>query len=99
MKTNVVRYRTHPQHAQENVALIRAVFAELRETRPAGLHYEALHAADGVTFTHVVSVQDGLAAHPLLALPSFQAFLAGIRSRCAEPPATLESALLGRYGG
>ncbi|MBE7369549.1 hypothetical protein [Ramlibacter pallidus] len=99
MKTSIVRYRTHPQHAEENAALVGEVFRALAQARPAGLHYEALRAPDGVSFIHVVSVDETLPVHPLTSLPAFQAFVAGIRTRCAEPPAPLESMLLGRYAG
>jgi hypothetical protein len=97
MKTTVVRYRTHPQHAQENAALVGEVFKALASAQPQGLHYEAMRAADGVTFTHVVSVDETLPVHPLTSLPAFQAFVAGIRARCVEPPAPVESVLVGRY--
>jgi hypothetical protein len=96
MKTTVVRYRTHPRHADENVALVGEVFMALASAQPQGLHYEAMRAADGVTFTHVISVDETLPVHPLTSLPAFQAF-DGIRGRCVEPPASVESALVGRY--
>jgi hypothetical protein len=99
MKTAVVRYRTHPEHAEENAALVGEVFRALAQARPAGLHYEAVRGPDGVSFTHVVSVDESLPVHPLTSLPAFQAFVAGIRARCVEPPAPPESALLGRYPG
>lgn len=97
MKTSIVRYRTYPQHAEENAALVRGVFEALASARPEGLRYEALRAADGVTFTHVVTVDETLPVHPLTSLPAFQAFVAGIRARCAEPPAPAEFQLVGRY--
>jgi hypothetical protein len=95
--TTVVRYKTHPQHAEENAALVQAVFAALQRARPAGLRYQSLRGRDGVTFTHLATIDDGLDPHPLTSLPAVQAFLAGLRSRCAEPPAIVESELLGRY--
>ena len=39
--TKVVRYTTHPDHANENERLIREVFAELAEHKPNGLRYAA----------------------------------------------------------
>ena len=36
MSTVVVRYRTKPEHADENQRLVEAVFAELAATTPAG---------------------------------------------------------------
>jgi hypothetical protein len=38
-KNVVVRYRTRPDAAEENARLVAAVFAELSEVDPGGLHY------------------------------------------------------------
>jgi hypothetical protein len=97
--TTVVRYKTHPEHADENAALVQAVFLALQRVRPAGLRYQSLRGRDGVTFTHFAMIDDGLEDHPLTSLPEFQAFLADLRTRCAEPPAVVDSELLGRYEG
>lgn len=97
MKTSIVRYRTHPQHAEENAALVRDVFAALQRARPAGLEYQAFRAADGVSFFHLVSVEESLAEHPLTSLPAFQAFVADIRRRCEEAPANAAVTVVGRY--
>jgi hypothetical protein len=35
----VIRYKTHPEAADENERLIRGVFAELAADKPDGLHY------------------------------------------------------------
>ena len=51
--TKVVRYRTNPQHADENARLIRDVFAELAAKRPGGLRYASFLLDDGVSFVHV----------------------------------------------
>ena len=99
MKASIVRYRTHPDQAGRNAELVAAVFAALERTRPRGLRYEAIRGADGVSFTHVVSVEEGLAEHPLTSLPEFKAFVEGIRERCAEPPQPAEAEVLGRYTG
>ena len=56
--TKVVRYRTKPEHADENERLVRDVFAELAETDPDGLHYATFRLDDGVSFVHV-AVLDG----------------------------------------
>jgi hypothetical protein len=52
----MIRYRTHPEHAEENQRLIQAVFAELAEQRPPGVHYTAFRLDDGVSFVHVVAL-------------------------------------------
>jgi hypothetical protein len=95
----VIRYKTHPRYAEENAALVKAVFQALQRARPAGLRYQCLRGVDGVTFTHVVTTDDALAQNPLPVLPEFQAFVTDLDKRCAEPPARIESELLGRYEG
>ena len=97
--TTVVRYTTHPHHADTNAALVEAVFAALQRLRPAGLRYQSLRGRDGVTFTHLATIDDGLAAHPLTSLPEFQVFLADLRARCAQPPTLVDSEVLGHYEG
>ena len=83
--TKVVRYRTKPEHADENERLIREVFAELAEHGAgSGLHYAAFRLDDGVSFLHV-AVLDG-EENPLTSSPAFAAFQAGIGGRCAEGP-------------
>ena len=74
--TKVIRYRTKPEHADENERLIRDVFAELADGDPAGLHYTAFRLDDGVSFLHV-AVLDG-EVNPLTSSPAFAAFQAGI---------------------
>lgn len=96
-RTIMVRYKTHPAQAEENAALVAKVFAALARERPAGVSYQVLRADDGVSFTHVATVEDGLAVHPLTSLPEFQAFVADIRSRCETPPQQVAATVLGRY--
>lgn len=99
MHTTVVRYKTHPQQGDENAALIKTVLEALRRAQPAGLRYQAVRGRDGVTFTHVATVDDSEGPSPLTALPEFAAFVADLRARCAEPPAIVEGDSLGRYEG
>jgi hypothetical protein len=99
MHTTVVCYKTHPEHADQNAAFIKSVFDGLRRAKPTGLRYQAVRGRDGVTFTHVATVEDSEAASPLTTLPEFKAFVAELRQRCAEPPAFVEGDTLGRYEG
>jgi hypothetical protein len=93
--TKVIRYKTHPESADENERLIRDVFAELAERQPTGLHYAAFRLDDGVTFIHV-AVIDG-AANPLSVSAAFGKFQAGIQDRCIEGPAAADAAIVGSY--
>lgn len=94
----IVRYRVRPEHVEENVRLVEAVFAELARTRPAGLAYASFR--DGTAFVHVAEI-DLVAAnnnHPLQRLSAFRAFTADIAARCEEPPATTAVTVVGSYG-
>ncbi len=93
--TKVIRYKTKPEHADENERLVRAVFAELATTSPKGLHYASFRLDDGVSFLHV-AVFDG-EENPLTASAAFGAFQSGIEDRCAEGPAPADATMIGSY--
>ncbi len=91
----IVRYTTRPEHADENERLIRAVFAELAESRPDGFHYVATRLEDGVSFVHFATFEGE--ANPLTTSPAFQRFLSGIGDRCVEAPVASEGSPVGSY--
>jgi hypothetical protein len=91
----VIRYTTKPECAEENERLIRAVFAELADTDPGGLHYTAYRLADKVSFVHV-AVLDG-DSNPLTASPAFAEFQRGIADRCAEGPVAADADIIGSH--
>jgi len=96
MKRTLIRYRTKPEQADSNAALIAAVFAELKAAQPDGTRYLSLRLEDD-TFIHLVetTADDGSSALPKL--PAFQAFQSGIRERCAEPPLVKGATIVGNY--
>ena len=96
--TKVVRYRTNPQDAAENVRLIRDVFAELAAAPPSGLRYTSFQLDDGVSFVHVAVLDDEV-RNPLLDSAAFAKFQAGIKDRCAEGPIAADATVLGSYPG
>src|ERR1051325_6987279 len=85
MRTVMVRYKTKEGRADENEALIRAVFAELRTRAPGGLRYASYRLPDGVSFVHIAKV-DTAGDNPLTSLPAFKAFQSEIEDRCVEQP-------------
>jgi hypothetical protein len=93
----VVRYRTKPDRAEENVALIEKVFAELDASRPVGLRYANFRLADGVSFVHVAEVDTADGSNPLTKTAAFQEFLRDIADRCEEGPVASEATLVGSY--
>jgi hypothetical protein len=92
----VVRYEVKPERVAEHEALLQGVFDELREVAPAGLSYDVVRLADGVSFLHMASI--AAADNPLTSLGAFRRFAAEIGSRCQAPPVTSEVALIGTYG-
>ncbi len=96
MKTIMVRYKTSSAaQADANEALVRAVFEELRARAPGGLRYASYRLADGLTFVHVATHE---ADNPLTGLPSFKAFQAQLKDRCAELPVVTELSPVDSYG-
>ena len=81
----IVRYKVKADRADENVAFVKAVYAELEEKKPAGLRYATFVAEDGVTFIHIASVAGD--ENPLVQMDAFKAFQKDLRDRCEEPPA------------
>jgi hypothetical protein len=84
MRRVIVRYTVKPDQADANEELVRAVYAELAETRPAGFRYATFQLDDGVSFVHVASYDTD--ENPLLESAAFQAFQENIRERCEVPP-------------
>lgn len=90
----IVRYRVRPERVAENEELVRAVYDELAETAPAGLHYATFKSADGVTFVHVARHAED---NPLRSVEAFARFQEGIQDRCDEPPVVTELEEIGSY--
>jgi hypothetical protein len=93
--TKVVRYRAKPERADENERLIQAVFAELAESSPEGLHYAAFRLDDGVSFVHLAVIEGDV--NPLNASVAFAAFQAGIGERVDEGPIPADATAVGSY--
>ena len=96
--TVVVTYQLKPERLDEHVALIEDVFAYLNETAPAGVHYAALRAADGFTFTHVGHYDSDEARTAASENDAFARFTAEIADRCAVPPAPAPQQVIGHFG-
>ncbi len=98
MQAIVVRYQTKPERADENEALIEAVFADLATRRPNGFTYQVFRLDDGVSFVHVVVEHDVDAPDSLQDVPAFQAFVGGVVDRCDVLPVATGATVVGRYG-
>ena len=96
MGSSMVRYKVRPERADENVALVQAVYAQLKEERPEGLHYATFRLPDGVSFMHIV-IDSDQPGRILNELAAFKAFVTDIESRCDEPPVATELTRVGSY--
>jgi quinol monooxygenase YgiN len=96
MSHTIVSYTAKPGREQENAALVRAVFEELAEARPAGFRYAVFQAADSGEFVHLYT-DEGAAAGALQQLSAFQAFVAGAADRHEQPATFKEFRLIGAY--
>ncbi len=89
MQQRLIRYQTKPDQAAVNTELVRAVYAELHQTRPDGFRYATLMLDDQVTFIHIV--QSEYDPSPILAIKAFGEFQAGIMDRCDQPQSSKPS--------
>jgi len=97
-RVTLVRYAAKPGRADENEALSRKVFAELRRVRPSSVAYALFRNGD--EFLHLfVNFQDE-SSDAVTELPSFKAFSEGSGERMVEPPQPLRIAtgLVESYG-
>ena len=97
MKRVLVRYKVRPDRGEENEMYIRKVFEELQRTSPAGLRYASFKLDDGLSFVHIASIETDDGNNPLSQSEAFQAFQAGIRDRCEEPPVAVDLHDIGDY--
>jgi hypothetical protein len=97
-RVTLVRYKAKPDRADENEALSRAVFAELRATAPDHVVYALFR--DGLDFVHVFINTKADDSNALTEIPSFKAFAKEASGRCEAPPdvTRLDLHLLESYG-
>jgi hypothetical protein len=98
MSVVVVRYRTEPDRAAENQALVEQVFAELAKEQPDGLRYATFRLADGVSFVHVAEVDTADGTNPLSHIAAFGEFQREIPDRLVEGPDVADATIVGSYG-
>ena len=94
MKRTVVRYKVKPDRVEENVRLVKDVFAELQAKAPQGVHYMTLNLGDG-TFVHFATSESD--DNPIPKLDAFKAFTKDIAGRCIEQPQSAAATVVGNY--
>jgi L-rhamnose mutarotase len=93
----IVRYKVKPERAAENEQLVRDVYAELHEAKPAGFHYATFQLDDGVSFVHLASNDADDRRNPLSELQAFKRFQQNIDDRCDERPVVSSVREIGSY--
>jgi hypothetical protein len=93
----MVRYKVKPELAQENERLVRAVYAELEHSAPAGLRYATFKLEDGVSFVHLASIETDDGHNPLRDMDAFTRFQANAGERQDEPAVTTDLREIGSY--
>jgi hypothetical protein len=86
MRHTIVTYTVKPGRQEDNAALVRAVFHELAQTRPAGFRYAVFYLPDLRQFLHLYT--DDCSESGLQGVASFRSFVAGAEDR-HEQPATI----------
>ena len=97
MRQVMVRYNVKPELAQENERLVRAVYAELEHSAPAGLRYATFKLEDGVSFVHLASIETDDGHNPLREVDAFKRSQANAGERQDEPAVTTELREIGSY--
>jgi hypothetical protein len=97
METTVVRYKVKADHADENRNHIRKVFAQLDDSKLAGLRYVSFNLDDGLSFVHIAVVETADGKNPLPDMSAFRDFISGIKDRCDEPPVATKANIVGSY--
>lgn len=93
----MVRYRCKPEHAEQNAALLEALFQELAERGVGGVRY-AVFKVDPVSFVHLVVTETDDLLGPLDELPAYRRLQDGKTERFQGPPEVLEVEELGTFG-
>ena len=90
-RVTLVRYVAKPGRADENEALSRKVFAEVKAADPRGVAYALFR--DGNEFLHLFVNLESDDSSPVTELATFKAFSKDIVSRCETPPQATRIAL------
>jgi hypothetical protein len=98
MKQTMVRYTVKPDRAEDNEALVREVYAELREKAPEGLQYATFVLGDGVSFVHVARYDENSDGNLVLTeMAAFKMFQSGLGERTDVAPAATPLREVGSY--
>jgi hypothetical protein len=95
MRHTMVTYTVKPGREEENIALVRAVFDELEQTRPDDLRYAVLYVPDSRQFVHLYTDEGSPTGVPGLA--AFKDFVSGAQDRHEQPAVSTQPEVIGDY--
>jgi hypothetical protein len=95
MHHSLVTYTVKSGREEENAALVRAVFAELAETRPPGFRYAVFYLPDSRQFMHLYTDEGSTSGVQELA--SFKSFIDGAEDRHEQRATFIQPELIGDY--
>jgi hypothetical protein len=96
MKQVLVNYIVKPEMVEENISLIKDVFAALHAAKIKGVKYSAFRMGGNV-FVHLAQFETPEADKEFSALDAFKAFRKDISSRQLEKPVTNEIEEIGSF--
>ena len=94
---SVIRYKTKPEHADENQRLVEGVYSELAARQPGSVRYATFRLEDGVTFIHIFMTDPDDGPNTMGEIAAFAEFQKGLAERCAEQPAAQGATIVGSY--
>jgi hypothetical protein len=93
----VVRYKLKADRVQENEHFVKAVYQQLYEGQPGGIHYATYKLADGLSFVHILTYATEAARERFASLPAFRNFLAQAKDRFEDLPLVSDAEEIGSY--
>ena len=85
-----------PEHVADVEAAGARLFAAVHAAAPPGFRYASVRLPDGVSYVTVLEIPDGT-RNPLLDLPEFHEFLAGLDGWLAAPSRGGPATVIGSY--
>jgi quinol monooxygenase YgiN len=96
MKQVLINYIVKPEKVDENAALIKQVFQQMRDEQLKGVKYSAYKMGENI-FVHVAQFESEAAHQQFTSLESFKAFRENIAERQIEKPVTNNIEELGSF--
>ena len=92
----MARFRVKREKVKEFEEAAQRLFAAVQEKPPKGMRYTMCRLSDGVTYTGLLELDDGV-DNPLPALPEGKKFLESLPNWTAEPPVRDQLTMIGVY--